>query len=392
MVRQSDPELEAVVRDLEDFLGEETLEKGRYQLRMEVYRFFIGLILPLVFALLWLPTGWATDLRDALRANNTLGATWLALLIFLFVDALIDFPVSWYFDFRLENRLGTNRQSFSGWLWDEVKQLAPNLLLQSLLFLGLYFIFRQWPHRWLVGMIVLVVAFLAIFYLISPLLLRLQYKSEPLDDPELSERIKSLFERSGLRFGGLAVLKLGEKTSRSNAAVVPSGLGDKVVISDTLLEKNDPEVIEVVVAHELGHKVHKDLLKQLVIIGVVLVFALAVAYWVLQSFGYWDGLDGPSDVATFPLLALTLAWVMMAIQLLFNAVVRKMEVAADEYSLRLTDNPGAFERSMFLLAEDNKSIPLPPRLVEAIFYTHPSLARRVLMARRWKTKTAGADG
>jgi len=390
MAIEGDQELEAVVRDLEDFLGEETLEKGRYQLRMEVYRFFIGLLLPLVFVLLWLPTGWAVALRDALHANNTLAATWLAVLIFLLVEALIDLPISWYFDFRLENRLGTNRQSFGGWLWDEVKQLALNLLLQSLLILGLYFVFRQWPHRWLIGTIILVVAFLAIFYLISPLLLRLQYKSEPLDDPELSKRIKALFERSGLRFGGLAVLKFGEKTSRSNAAVVPSGLGDKVVISDTLLEKDDPEVIETVVAHELGHKVHKDLLKQLVIIGVVLIFALAVAYWVLQTFGYWDGLDGPGDVATFPLLMLTLAWVMTAIQLLFNAVVRKMEVAADRYSLWLTDNPEAFERAMFLLAEDNKSVPLPPRLVEVIFYTHPSIARRILMARLWKNKMTGA--
>ncbi len=384
--------LEKIAREVEAYLGEEDVSKARYQLQMQVANYFVGMFLALVVALFWLPTGFAVDLRNALNANSTWWATWLALLVFLAVDALFSFPLAWYFEFRLENRLGTNRQSFVGWLWDQFKQMALNLLLQSVLFLALYLIFRRWPDYWLPGMVAIVVVFIFVLHLLSPLFVRMQYKSEPLDSPELTERLRALFERAGVRFSGVGVLKFGEKTARSNAAVIPDGVGNKVVISDTLLEKNDPEVIEVVVAHELGHKVHKDLLKQYVAIGTMLIVVLLAAYWVLQTVGRWDGLGGPTDVATFPLLSLVIAWGFGLLQVGLNAFSRRLERAADAYSLRLTGNPEAFERAMLLLAKDNKSFPLPPSWVETLFYSHPSIAKRIYAARRYAPHRSASGG
>ncbi len=384
--------LEKIAREVEAYLGEEDASKARYQLQMQVANYFVGMFLALVVALFWLPTGFAVDLRNALNANSTWWATWLALLVFLAVDALFSFPLAWYFEFRLENRLGTNRQSFVGWLWDQFKQMALNLLLQSVLFLALYLIFRRWPDYWLPGMVAIVVVFIFVLHLLSPLFVRMQYKSEPLDSPELTERLRALFERAGVRFSGVGVLKFGEKTARSNAAVIPDGVGNKVVISDTLLEKNDPEVIEVVVAHELGHKVHKDLLKQYGAIGTMLIVVLLAAYWVLQTVGRWDGLGGPTDVATFPLLSLVIAWGFGLLQVGLNAFSRRLERAADAYSLRLTGNPEAFERAMLLLAKDNKSFPLPPSWVETLFYSHPSIAKRIYAARRYAPHRSASGG
>ncbi len=379
-----EPELEAVAWELEAALGEEDLAKARYQLRMQMTRFVIGLLMPLVMAALWLPTGWAVALRDALHANEVWWATWLALAVFMLVSAVIDLPLAWYFGFRLEERLGTNRQSFGGWLWDEVKETALNIPLQSALFLGLYLIFRRWPNRWLPGLIVIVVVFMVAFYLLSPVFLRLRYKTEPLDEPDLEARLRALFARAGVRFGGLAVLKAAEKSSRGNAAVVPKGAGNEVVISDTLLEAADPHGVEVVIAHELGHKVHRDLPKLMVFLGAAFVGVLAVGYGVLQTLGRWDSLGGTADVATFPLLMATVAWLFGALQVLLNAYSRRIERAADAYALQMTDNPAAFESVMLLLARQNKGLPLPPRWVEFFFYNHPSIARRVLMARRWR--------
>ncbi len=384
--------LQEVARKVEAHLGKEDLSKARYQLQMQVANYFVGMFLALVVALFWLPTGFAVDLRNALNANSTWWATWLALLVFLAVDALFELPIAWYFEFRLENRLGTNRQSFAGWLWDQFKQTALNLLLQSVLFLALYLIFRRWPDYWLPGMVAVVVIFIFVLHLLSPLLVRMRYKSEPLDSPELTERLRALFERAGLRFSGVGVLKFGEKTARSNAAVIPDGVGNKVVISDTLLEKNDPEVIEVVIAHELGHKVHKDLFKQYVAIGTMLIVVLLAAYWALQAVGRWDGLGGPADVATFPLLVLVIAWGIGLLQVGMNAFSRKLEKAADVYSLRLTVNPEAFERAMLFLAKDNKSFPLPPSWVETLFYSHPSIVKRIYAARRYTVDGSATHG
>ncbi len=383
-----DPELEAVARELEAALGEEDLAKARYQLRMRLMRLVVSLLVSVGMAVLWLPTGWAVALRNALDANAHWWATWLALIVFMLVVAVVELPVAWFFGFRLEERLGTNRQSLGGWLWDEVKETALNIPLQSALFLGLYLIFRRWPDRWLPGLIAVVVVFMVVFYLLSPVFLRMRYKTEPLDDPELEARLRDLFARAGVRFGRLAVLKSGEKSSRGNAAVVPKGAGNEVVISDTLLEAADPVQVEVVIAHELGHKVHHDLLKLMVLLGGAFVVMLAVGYGVLQTLGTWDGLGGPADVATFPLLALVVAVLSAGLQVLLNVYSRRVERAADAYALQMTGAPTAFEKVMTLLAQQNKSLPLPPRAVEFFFYDHPSIARRVLMARRWQQKMA----
>ncbi len=382
----TNPELQAVIQDLEAVLAPETLAKARYQLWMRVAEALTGLVVPLILVLLWLPTGWAVGLREALRADQRWWATWAALVLFMGSSMLVSLPLDGYFRFRLENRLGTSRQSLSGWLKDWLKQGLANLLLQSLFFLGVYFVFRRWPDRWLVGLAVAVVVFLMVFYLLNPVLLRMQYKSKPLDDPELNAQLQALFDQAGVPYLGVGVLQLGEKTSRATAALVPKGAGTQVVVSDTLLESMTPEEVVTVVAHELGHKVHRDMLRLMTLMGGVLITALALAYLVLRSVGTWNGLQGPADVATFPLLSLLLAWLMVAGQTVVNMVTRRREQAADRFALERTGRPEVFERVMVALAEQNKALPQPPAWVEFLFHNHPSLARRVLAARQWKRK------
>jgi len=251
-------ELDALIREWEAELGPDVLAQARYQERMRVVRFLLGLVMPLVLVVVWLPTGWAVALRERFLGNTSWWGTWTVLLVILLSEAVLALPFSWYFDFHLENRLGLNRQSLGGWLLDELKQAMLAIPLQSLLFLALYAVLRLLPPRWLLpGFAGVVAGFLVVFYLLQPVFLRLKFKTEPLDDPDLEARIRRLFEKAGVPFAGLSVLKAGEKTARSNAALVPRGVGTEVVLFDTLLEAMTPEAIEDVVAHELGHKVHR---------------------------------------------------------------------------------------------------------------------------------------
>jgi len=380
----ADAGLNPLVEELEAELGAETLSQARYQERARVAQFLTGLVMPVALALLWLPTGAAVALRDRLHGNASWWGTWAVLLIFLLSEAVLGFPLTWYFGFHVENRLGTNRQSFGGWLLDELKQSALNLPLQSLLFLGLYFVFRRWPDRWLVGISLVVVLFLGVFYLLQPVFLRLRFKAEPLDAPELEARIRALFERTGQPFHRLSVLRASEKTARGNAALVPRGAGTEVVVLDTLLDALSPEAIEAVIAHELGHKVHRDLLRLMIFLGAALILALAAGYQVLQTWGYGGGLQGAADVATFPWLGWIIGWLSAALQIALNAYSRRIEFAADRFSLALTGNPRAFEEAMRVLARQNKALPQPAPWIERLLYNHPSLARRILVARRWR--------
>ncbi|NPA93617.1 MAG: M48 family metallopeptidase [Chloroflexi bacterium] len=375
-------DLESIIQEVEAALGKEDLTKAKYQARIRLVRFFIGLVIPLILALLWLPTGWAVALRDALQGNAAWWRTWAVIVVFMLFSTLLGFPVAWYFDFYVENRLGTNRQSFRGWLWDQIKQATVGILIQSLLFLGVYTIFRLWPDTWFWGISALVVVFLGATYLLQPLLVRLQYKTEPLDDPELDARLKALFAKAGVRYAGVAVIKAGEKTARTNAALIPKGTGTQVVVFDTLLEATTPEGVEGVVAHELGHKVHRDLAKLMTLIGVMFIAALAVSYEVLQSVGHIWGLEGPTDVATFPLLDLIVAWLFAAMQVALNMYSRKVEYAADRFAVETTQRPDVFEEVLIMLAKDNKALPQPPVWVETLLHSHPSIAHRIQAIRK----------
>ncbi len=375
-------ELSDVVQEWEAWLGPEDLAKARYHLRMQIGRFVAGLVTPLLWAALWLPTGWAVALRDALQANASWWRTWLYIILVGLSAFGLALPFLWWFEFRVEQRLGTLRQSFRAWLWDVVKEKAVAGLVQSAFVAGLYWVFRRWPDAWMIGLSVGVGVFLVVVYALQPVLLRLRYRAEPLDDPDLHARLAELFARAGVPFSGVAVLQVSEKTARGNAALVPHGAGTRVVVFDTLLQALSPRALVAVVAHELGHKVHRDILKLMLALAVGLVAVLSGGYGLLRVVGWWDGLQGPGDVATLPLLGLILSWLGAGLQVLLNAYMRRVEASADAYAFTLTRDAAGLEEAFRVLARQNKSLPQPPLWVERLLYNHPSLVRRVLALRR----------
>ncbi len=379
--------LQALAREWEARMEPEDLARARYRERMRVARFVMVLVWAGVELLVWLPTGWAVALREALHGNAAWWRTGLVVLIILAVNHLLSLPLDWFFDYRLETRLGTNRQSLGGWLRDGFKQMAVDVPLRAALFTGLYVVFRRWPQQWLPGILVMVLLFLAGVYFVQPLLVRWQYKVKPLDDPALQERLAELFRRAGRPFAGIAVQQVGEKSSKAGAAVLPRGLGLQVVVTDTLLESMSPAAVVAVVAHELGHQVHRDMAKLLLVLAVALSAGLAVTYQVLTVWGAWGSLQGPGDVATFPLFSALFTWLAAGLQIVLNAYMRRIEYAADRFALEVTRDLDALEETFEALSRENKALPLAPRWVEWLLYDHPSLARRVAALRahaaRW---------
>ena len=78
-----------------------------------------------------------------------------------------------------------------------------------------------------------------------------------------------------------------------------------------------------------------------------------------------------------PALALALAVVSFAGQIAGSYVSRAVEARADAFALRLTDDPDAFIALERRLALQNVSDPDPPRLLHALFGTHPTTEERL---------------
>ena len=154
-----------------------------------------------------------------------------------------------------------------------------------------------------------------------------------------------------------------------------------MLVSDTLLADYSEGEIEAVLAHELGHHVHRDVWQLVAFEFAVAVVALRVASWAMAHVGPGLALAGQSDVAAFPLFALAAGAVVAALTPLGNALSRYQEHRADQFAIRLTRDPASLVSGLRRLGAQHLAEERPSRLVELLWHTHPPLDRRLEAAR-----------
>jgi STE24 endopeptidase len=343
--------------------------------------FALGLALLLVLLL----TGWTNWIRDiALRSQSYALAVFLYTLMLVVLSKLVGLGLD-YYGFRLEHRYKLSNQKLRGWIWDETKGLLVSAVLAGLLVEMLYFIIRQFPeHWWLLAWL----GFLGVAVLIAQLapviLFPIFYKFEPLQDEELKSRLVRLGERAGTRVRGVYKWHLSEKSKKANAALTGLGNTRRIILADTLLDNYSPDEIEAVLAHELGHHVHKHILKSIGVQAGVTFLGFWAANWALHyAVERWHMFDAISDFANLPLLILIFTLLSFFLMPALNAFSRYNERQADRYAFESIASVGPFVSSMNKLAEQNLAERTPSRWVEWWFHSHPAIARRVAAAVAW---------
>ena len=90
---------------------------------------------------------------------------------------------------------------------------------------------------------------------------------------------------------------------------------------------------------------------------------------------------GLTDPAALPLLMIALSLFGLITMPLGNLWSRWREVKADDYAIKKTGKPQAFISAMTRLANQNLAAAEPPAWVEFLLHGHPSIGKRVAMAR-----------
>src|SRR5260370_42399480 len=130
-------------------------------------------------------------------------------------------------------------------------------------------------------------------------------KVEPLRDEELKSRLVRLGERAGTRVRGVYKWHLSEKSKKSNAALTGLGNTRRIILADTLLDNYSLDEIEALLAHELGHHVHKHILKGIGVQAGVTFVGFWAANWALHyALDRLHTFETISDFANLPLLVL----------------------------------------------------------------------------------------
>jgi STE24 endopeptidase len=342
-----------------------------------------------VFLILLLVTGWSGWLRDlAYRLGFQIYpvSLFIYLLLLLVIGKVLGLALD-YYGFRLERRFKLSTQRFSSWAWDEVKGFLVGLVLGSVVVEVLYLTIRQWPqHWWMLAWALFMGLFIILAQLAPVVLFPIFYKFEPLNDEDLRRRLVVLSERAGTRVRGVYRWKLSEKSKKANAALTGLGATRRIILADTLLDNYSPEEIEAVLAHELGHHVHRHILKSIFVQAAITLFGFWAANWVLHYAVDQHMFEELSDFANLPLLALVSVVLSFLLMPALNAYSRFNERQADRYAFESISSVEPFITSMNKLAEQNLAERTPSKWVEWFFHSHPAISRRLAAAKEWGQK------
>ena len=335
----------------------------------------------------WLLTGFTFALKSW---ASTFGsgfpqfALYTVFVYFLYWLPVV--PIGIVGGFFLERRYGVSVQGFRSWIRDAAKSLGIGLGFSLIIVEVLYGLLavapdRWWLYAWVLGLAVgLVLAWLGPV-VIAPLF----YKFEPLADATLAARFAALADRAGAKVVGVFRMVASPKTTRAIGGLAGIGNTRRIILSDTLLNRYTPDEVESVIAHELGHHVHRDVARLAVAGAVTSLLGLSAVDRILRAAVLPLNLSGIADIGGLPLIGLTVATVSTVLAPVLNALSRRWEANADAFALRMTGNPEAFRSAMVKIHDQNLGVADPHPVRELLFHDHPSGLRRVELALRWRS-------
>lgn len=298
------------------------------------------------------------------------------------ISGLIDLPLSLYMQFVIEERFGFNRMTLRLFIVDLIKQLALGLVIGTPVLLAVLWLMAQMGERWWLYVWLFWCAFNLLILFVYPTWIAPLFNSfTPLEDAALKERIEALLSRCGFSSSGLFVMDGSKRSAHGNAYFTGFGRTKRIVFFDTLLGKLQPEEVEAVLAHELGHFHHRHIVKRIVLIfGTTLALLFALGQ-LMQTDWFYTGLGVSGDDAHNTSMALILFFLTVPVFTflttpLASLLSRRHEFEADRYAASHASAPDLV-KALVKLYEDNAATLTPDPLHSLFYDSHPPAALRI---------------
>ena len=367
-----------------DFVGRIELVDHRKAADYTVAKVRLGLleIAVDVLVLLALTLGGGLGLIDqALRA--WLGGGYLhGLVLFACVGLLgffIGLPASLYRTFRIEARFGFNKLTWPLWFADLAKGAVLTVLIGGPLLLAVLWLMDvMGKHWWLYVWLVWLATNLLVLFLYPTVIAPLFNKFTPLEDAALKERIEALLARCGFASSGLFVMDGSKRSAHGNAYFTGFGRAKRIVFFDTLLEKLEPQEIEAVLAHELGHFKHHHVIKRIALSGAMSLAFLWLLGLLLDQPWFFAGLGVGAGSTALGLLLFSMVLPVFLFPLapLTSGLSRRHEFEADAYAAQQTAAADLIA-ALVKLYRDNAATLTPDPLHSLFHDSHPPASQRI---------------
>jgi STE24 endopeptidase len=301
------------------------------------------------------------------------------LLSAMIIMTLLDMPFTLYHTFVIEQRFGFNRSTAGVFITDLLKQAVLLFVIGGpLLALALWIMEASgglwWLYVWLVWMAFTLIMFWAYPAVIAPLF----NKFTPLENETLKQRIQALMDKCGFHSKGIFVMDGSKRSGHGNAYFTGFGSNKRIVFFDTLLESLEPQEIEAVLAHELGHFRLKHIQKRLLSTMLLSFAALALLGWLAGEPWFYNGLgvSQPSSGMALLLFMLVLPVFTLFLQPLMSRLSRKHEFEADAYAVQQSSGADLIH-ALVKMYRENASTLTPDPLYSSFHDSHPPAPVRI---------------
>ncbi len=292
------------------------------------------------------------------------------------VNIVVNTLTSYIKTMVIEQKYGFNRSSLKTFILDMVRSLIISCMLTfGLSGLMMLFELGDWP---IIAFAAIMFAFTLFVAFIYPIFSRISNKFTPLEDGELKTRLIEMLSSHGYKVRSIEVMDASRRTTKVNAYIAGLGKSKTIVLYDTLVEKMSTDEICAIFAHEMGHGLHKDVLKSQ-LLSILNISLLSLVVWATVSNPqlYYDfGFETINYGFSYIITGITLGVVQPFISLIMNAHSRAAEYAADRQAV--IEGYGEPMMTAFKkMAVDNFSNLSPSKINVVLEYSHPPINCRI---------------
>ena len=322
-----------------------------------------------------------TDAYAAFAALLPQGAFWQLLWVLLLhtlAATVINTGINYVDTMIIEQKYGFNRSTMKTFVTDQIRNFIIELLLGVMLcgiLAAVYIALGDWVILLMAAVVFAITMVISFLY---PYLSRIGNKFVPLEEGELKEKLMGLMEKHGYQVRAIEVMDASRRTTKLNAYFTGFGKLKTIVLYDNLVNAMTTDEICAVFAHELGHGIHKDVLKQQAM-NVVTMLLMGLMIWLAvrepamhTAFGFAEVNYGFANILLSTFLGLLQPLLSMAT----NAYSRFAEYRADRQAVEEGYGPAMIE-GLKKLAKENFAHLAPSKIQVVLEYSHPPLSQRI---------------
>lgn len=376
--------VEAATARYIDSLGAENLRKAAEYTAGNHWLLLWGLAVSALVTWIVVRWGLLDRLQARLQHRRPAFQAFLVSLVFLLVSAILTLPWSIWSGWKREVDYGRSSQPLGDFLLQSSLATLIGSLLGALFLVGVYWLMRKTGRRWWLWSGGLTAAAISFVLLISPIVIEpLFNKYQPVPEGPVRQALVEMAARADIPKDKIFMYD-GSRQSNNFTANVSGILGSaRIAISDVAMKQASLAEVRAVTGHEIGHYVLGHVWRIVIVFSLLAVLLFFLADRLFPRFARWFGTSAAiSEPRGLPVLLLIISLLALLAMPVRNTLSRMSETEADDYSLRTVNEPDALAGALVKTAEYR--YPRPGPVQEFIFYTHPSVERRVRNAMQWK--------